>query len=316
MSSSFTKKRIDVVFGIAQDGFGGATQETLRGHRVSCQILSAGQESGIMCNLRIEGMGLDLMNRLSTVQAGVIMQSMNTVSVYAGAAQTERPVVFSGGIIEGFVDYSGAPDVAFEVRALSTSIPAAVPIAPTSFKGAVTVATVMETIAKKAGLAFNNNGVTAILAGGVTYNGTATEQIGLCAAATRTVYMIGMNTLFIWPSDFTADASGAIDVSAATGMIGYPAYSQYGVDVQTLFNPAIGFRSTLKLNSAYSPAAWVNKYGQLRSATGGTIYPPSNGLWVVQRLQHDLQSEVPDGPWVTTLTAARPEFAGMVTYAN
>lgn len=316
--TSFEKRRIDVVFNIVQGGFDGNDNEqiTLSGHRVFCQILSAGMETGVMCALRIEGMKLDQMNLLSVVQAGVVAQSQNTVTVMAGSEGSALSTVFSGGVIEGFVDYSGAPNVAFEVRALSTAIPDTMPVTTTSFNSAVSVSTIMETIAGKIGLKFQNHGVDAVLPSSYCW-GTASAQMRSCAQAAGIYYIISMNILHIWPKAFTADSSGAVEVSSDNGLIGYPSYSQGGVGLQCLFNPSIAFRSTIKLKSQYSPAAWVNDSGQLKSLAGGAIYPPSNGLWVVQRMQHDLQTEEPGGPWVTTIEAARPELSvGIATFGR
>ncbi|OUI98818.1 baseplate hub protein [Acetobacter sp. DsW_54] len=313
---SFVKRRIDVVFNIVQGGFDGSDNEqiTLSGHRISCQILSAGMETGVMCALRIEGMQLSQMNRLSVAQVGLVDQSKNTVTVMAGNDGNALSAIFSGGIIEGYVDFSDAPNVAFEVRAMSTAIPAGMPITTTSFNSGVSVPTIMEAIAKKAELGFINNGVTATFSGPVYYWGAASDQINSCARAAGIYYTISMNVLHIWPKAFTAEASGAIEISSENGLMGYPNYSQGGVGLQCLFNPSIGFRSTIKLKSKYSPAAWVNDSGQLRSLAGtGSIYPPSNGLWVVQRVQHQLQTEEPNGSWVTILEAGRPEFTGNAT---
>lgn len=310
---SFVKRRIDVVFNIVQGGFDGSDNEqiTLSGHRISCQILSAGMETGVMCALRIEGMNLSQMNRLSVAQAGLVDQSKNTVTVMAGNDGNALSAIFSGGIIEGYVNFSDAPNVAFEVRAMSTTIPAAMPITSTSFNSGVSVPTIMEAIAGKIGLKFQNHGVDTVLSGPVYYCHSALEQINACAQATGIYYIISMNVLHIWPKAFTAEVSGAIEISSENGLMGYPNYSQGGVALQCLFNPSIGFRSTIKLKSQYSPAAWVNDSGQLRSLAGtGSICPPSNGLWVVQRVQHQLQTEEPNGSWVTILEAGRPEFTG------
>ena len=313
--AQFKKKRIDVVFNIVQGGFDGSNNETitLTGHRVGCQIQNAGMETGVMCALRIEGMKLDQMNRLSVVQSSVVSQSMNTVTVMAGNDGDVLPVVFSGGIIEGFADFSGSPDIAFVVTAMSTARASAEPITSTSFNGPVSVATVMEAIAAKIGLGFVNNGVNVTLVGNVYYCGSAREQMQKCAEATRINYNIAMNRLVIWPKAITANTGEVADISSETGLLGYPSYSQGGVTLQCLFNPNIGLFSTIRLTSQYSPAAWVNNEGQLRSQSGaGAVYPPSNGLWVTQRVQHDIQTEAPGAPWLTTIEAARPEIAGQV----
>lgn len=315
--SSFTKKQIDVVFTINQGGFGGASETIeLKAHRVGCQILSTGYESGMMCALRIEGMRLSTMNRLSVAQTNIVGVSPNTVTVMAGDGDA-MPTIFTGGITEAFVDYASAPNIAFQVSALSTSIPAAMPIFPTSFADSASVADIMKTIAEKIGFRFVNHGVDAVLAGGTYYPGTATQQIDSCARAAGIDYHMGNQTLSIWPQVVSADNGAAITVSADTGMIGYPNYSQGGVLIQTLFNPDVNFRDTIKLESEYAPAAWVNNNNQLRAIDGSnSTIPPSNGLWVVQKIEHDLQTELPDGPWFTMMEAQRPEFAGKIAFAR
>ncbi|QEO18652.1 hypothetical protein FLP30_09035 [Acetobacter vaccinii] len=286
---------------------------SLSGHRVSCQIVAAGLETGVMCALRIEGMKLSDMNALSTLQATIIAQSMNSVLVEARSGGSGAwQGVFSGAVVEAFTDYNGPPNIAFQVSAQSMAMPNAMPISPTSFKGDVSAVTILQAIADKVGLTFRNNGVKATLSGGVYYEGPAAQQIQAVASATRISYCIAMDTLTIWPETIGPDGSGAVEVSADTGMMGYPAYSQYGVQLRTLFTSAIGFRTTIKLDSQYSPAAWVNAYGQMNHLSSQNIYMPSNGLWIVQRVQHDLQSETPGGQWTTYFEAARPENAGRI----
>lgn len=312
--SSFTQKKIDVVFTIVN----GSTSSdlTITGHRVACQIVNSGLDTGVMCSLRIEGMQLSDMNRLSIIQAGIVAQSLNTVTVKAGDSSAPLATVFQGGVIEGFVDYGNAPNVAFVVTALSMSIPGAQPITPTSYPSGAAVADIVQAIATKAGLNFQNNGVIQYLSGSLYFWGTAADQLAAVAAASRISYCIASSVLSIWPPGTLQSGSSAIDVSATSGLLGYPAYSQYGVALRLLFNPNIGFRSTINLKSNYSPAAWVNGQGQLNKLGGQNVYPASDGTWVVVNVQHDIQSETPSGTWETNLVAARPDFAGSIAFAN
>lgn len=299
-AATLGNRQVEVVFNLAQDGFGqgGTDTITLSGYRVRCQIVSTGLESGMACSLRVEGLALPLLNRLSVLQAGIAAQTRNTVTVLAGNAGEQKPVVFSGGVVEAFVDYANSPDVAFELRALSGALPAAVPVTPTSFGGDVSVSTVMQVLATKAGLTFVDYGVQTMLRGGVYYKGSVAEQVDSCARAARIAYQIGVGVLGIWPTGMVAQADAqAVPVSADTGLLGYPSYSQYGVQFQTVFNPGIRYRDTVCLQTGTAP-----------QATGVTL--PASGLWVVQSVRHDLQTELPDAPWFTTVEAARPDFAG------
>ena len=303
-------RQVDVVFTLAQDGFGpaGADTITLSGYRVRCQIVSTGLESGMACTLRMEGLALPLLNRLSLMQAGMAAQTRNTLSIMAGngAGASTKPVVFVGGVVEAFVDYANSPDVAFEVRALSGALPAAVPVTPTSFAGDVPVATIMQGLAAKAGLGFANYGVQTLLRGGVYYKGSVAEQVDSCARAARISYQIGVGGLAIWPAGMVAQAQ-VRTISVATGLVGYPSYSQYGVLFQTVFNPDIRFRDTVSLQTA-AIARTSAVQANTAQASGGML--PANGMWVVQNVRHDLQTERPEGPWFTTVEAARPDFAG------
>lgn len=301
-NTALAARRIDVAFTFAPDasqGVGegaGAETVTLSDYRVACQILSTGLETGMVCTLRIEGMPPTLVNRLSAAQAGVVAQGRNSVTVMAGGAQATRPVIFSGGIVEAFVEYDTAPEAVFVVQAHSIALPAALPISPTSFARDVSVATIMAAIAAKAGLGFVSHGVQGVLRGGVYYKGAATEQIDACARAGGVSYHIGMGRLSVWPFSMEAAHANVVPVSAATGLIGYPAYSQYGVALRMLFHPGIGFRDTISLQSTGS------------SVRGITL--PATGLWVVQGVRHSLQSGRAQGPWFTMIEAARPDLAG------
>ncbi len=326
-------RQVDVVFTMAQDGFGpaGADTITLSGYRLRCQIVSTGLESGMACALRMEGLAQPLLNRLSLMQAGMVAQTRNTVTILAGNGAGQgvntRSVVFSGGVVEAFVDYANSPDVAFELRALSGALPAAMPVAPTSFGGDVAVATVMQVLAAKAGLEFANYGVQTLLRGGVYYKGSVAEQVDACARAARISYQIGVGVLAIWPAGMVAQADGlAHDVSVATGLVGYPSYSQYGVSFLSVFNPAIRFRDTVRVQTGTpaqgasggsaatarttAPQATASQGGGAQSPTQTVAALPASGVWVVQNVRHDLQTEQPDGPWFTTVEAARPDFAG------
>ncbi|MBF0885549.1 hypothetical protein HKD30_07055 [Gluconobacter sphaericus] len=288
------------------------------GQRIACQIVGAGLIAGVMCSLRIEGMTQAQMNALSKLQASIIMQSNSSVTVMArsGGTSAAWQTVFVGGITEAFADFSGSPSVAFMVTAMSMATINTAPVKAISFSGDVAVADVMKAIATQAGLGFQNNGVTDVLKGGVTYNGTAGEQLEVAASATKTSYIISNNILTIWPRNLSAKGTPAAEISASTGMIGYPAYSQGGMTLATLFNGLIGFQSLIKLTSDYAPAAWTQSASRNGEQTTGIVLPPYNGLWRVVRVQHDLQSETPGGQWTTYIEAGRPEIVQETIYGQ
>ena len=306
MPSSFVRRKIDVTFTLAQGGFGSDGSDTVKlsGLRVSVQINNAGLPSGATAKIRIEGMTQQLMSRLSVLVRNVVQPTQNNVLIEAGDDINGMSVVFDGGIYEAFADFNGVPNVAFVASALSTLLPNAVPITPTSYSGGASVSTIMAAIAGKAGLGFQDAGVSVTLQSPY-FPGTAGEQIDRCAAAAKIIANIDKRTLYIWPKGGSQSSDVPL-VSAATGLLGYPSYNQNGVTFATIFNPSLSFYEPIQIQSDYLAAAWVNQYGQLPG------YPTSNGRWVIYNLSHDIQSEVPDAPWESMISAQRQDNVGNV----
>lgn len=310
--TSFTKKRIDVEFTMPS----GKTL-SVQNHRVSCQVSNAGLDTGSICNLRIEGMLISDMNLLSQIQPTIVQQNLNSVVVKAGNENDTLNTIFQGPVVDAFVDFSGAPNVAFQVMASSMAETAANNITPTSYPNGTSVSSIMRAISQKCGINFINNGVKATTSGAVYLSGSGAQQIAVLSSATNIPYILALNTLMIWPTDLGKITKADNYISAQTGMIGYPEYSQYGVTITTLFNHSIGFYSSIKLDSQYAPAAWTNFNGQIQRLSPQAVMPPYNGIWIVTNVYHDIASQTPNANWQTVITAARPQFAGDVaTYAQ
>ena len=305
--ATLADRAITVNFQLKSGGFGPGGQDTvtLAGLRVGAQIEVVGDLSASIATARIEGMPLTLMNRLSVAQvAGDLLNpTTNTISIQAGDASQggTLPTIFSGSIQEAYVDFAGAPEVAFQVTALSAGFAAVQSITPTSFAGGASVATILSAIASKAGLTLQNNGVTAVLQNHYSA-GTAHDQIIQVCQATRTVHLIMGDTLSIWPQG-QGSTSYIPMISAETGLIGYPAYNAAGVAFSTVFDGRLTFHQTVQIASQYLPAAWTNELGALQPNA------PSNGQWVIYKVQHELQSQMPDGPWFTHVIAVAPVIA-------
>ena len=300
-------REITVTFHLGTGAFGPGGQDTvtLSGLRVGAHIEVVGDLSASTATVRIEGMPLTTMNRLSVAQlAGDLYQpTASTITIQAGDASQggTLPMIFTGHIQEAFIDFEGAPEVAFQVTAMSAGFAAVQAITPTSFSGPASVATILSAIATKAELAFSNNGVTAVLQNHYSA-GSTHDQIYQVCQASRTVNLIMGNTLTIWPRG-RRPTTFIPQISAETGLIGYPAYNAAGVAFTTVFDGRLTFQQTIELQSAYLPAAWTNQSGGLQPNA------PSNGQWVVFKVTHELQSQMPDGPWFTHVVAVAPIIA-------
>lgn len=261
-------------------GSSGLDTVTLTNHRVICQIgtvlnntLVAGGQRII---LRIYGMTLNEMNQL-TVAGRQFQQKNNSVAVQAGDEGGQLTTVFNGQITDAFPDFSETPESAFVILAQVGRTIAMKPVPPTTYPGSADTATIMGSLAKQCGLAFENNNVSVQLASPY-FAGTYMRQIASCARAANIYAHIDgpLNTLAIWPK--TGNRGGAVPVISATnGMILYPMYQALNVQVRTLFDPSVKYGGQVMIQS------------ELKAA---------NGLWsVIGQLDYTLSSQLPDGPW-------------------
>ena len=285
---AFTKKKISVTFTLDSGSFAGSTANTvtLDGYRVSAHITEAGWPSQDECQLRIYGMGLSLMNQLSLMGKTPVFIGRNTVSVAAGDDVNGMGLVYIGTVTAAHTDLSGAPDAIFHVVAHAGAYQAVQAIPPSSFKGSADAAVILSGLAKHMGLNFENNGVSVMLANPYFY-GSARSQVDACARAANIECIISKQTLAIWPK--SGSRGGVIPlISPETGLVGYPFPSgQSLLGLRTLFNPAISFGAKIQVQSSITPAC---------------------GTWTVCHIDHDLESETPNGAWFTTLTATPPGY--------
>ena len=287
--SSYVHRKIDLTFTLGTGTFGesGADTVTLSGLRVAANITKAGGTSMGAAQIRVYGLTESKMNQLSTLGLLVTEVRRNTVSVSAGDDVSGMSLVFEGTINDGFVDFAGAPDVAFNISAFVGLFDAIKPVPPRTYRGSADAAVIMADIAAQMGFAFENSGVSGILLSNPYFPGTAREQARRYAQAADINWLLDNRTLAIWPKG-AARGDQVPLVSPETGMVGYPAYTSQGVRVTTLYNPALAHGGKVEVRSSLKAAC---------------------GMWVIQTLDYNLESETPGGAWFSSFEAARPGVA-------
>lgn len=298
MAQSFTQKLIEIDVALAPDPEtnqprqfdNGNNSVTLTG-RASVRVQLSGAPVGSTAQVLVWGLTPSLMNQLSTL--GLVFQLIpqNTLTIRAGDAVSGLATVFVGTIRSAIADFNRAPDVPFVFECVAGLLNQVIPAKASSYPGPVDAANVMQTLAGLMGYGFENNGVTAKLPASY-FPGTVADQWKKVAQDAGIEANIvpgasGNQVLAIWPKG--GSRSGTVPlVSPDTGMIGYPAYSQVGITVKTIFNPQIGFGGQIQIKSSL---------------------PRATGKWVVLRMDHALDSLLPEGAWETTLSCFNPNFA-------
>ncbi len=294
---SFLRRRIRVQIQLIGDTFdGGADSLELEGLRARATVqATVGGATSFQgqAQIRLNGMRGEDMAKLSTLGLTAGLYQKNLITILAGDDVAGMSQIFSGSIYAAYVDYNSMPDVGVEISAAQTAQIQQAPIAASSYKGALAVATMLQGIAANAGLSFVNAGVTAVLSNHAV-GGSASAQISDICQAANVSYDIRDNTLTIWPAGGMRDDE-IIEVSAQQGMIGYPMYTAQGIDVVTEFNPnvVLGRRMSV-ITSIPAP-----------TRTDGVANPAgvpvigANGTFYIFDVSHEISSETPGGPWQT-----------------
>jgi hypothetical protein len=275
---SLEQRKIDLKFQLGTGAFGedGSNTVELTGLRCTANITKSGGVSMSSLDLRVYGMPLDVMNKLTILNKLRYTDSrFNSVTVSADGA-----VCFTGIMSEAWADIQSAPDALFHVSAFTGLLEAVKPVAPVSYNGSVDVATIMAGIAVQMQpiRTLENSGVDVRLADPYL-PGTLRDQALAVARAAGINLFIDDTVLAIWPNG--ESRGGLVPVlSAATGIVGYPQFTQNGIMVRTLYNPSLVFGQTVEVESVLTPA---------------------NGRWTIAAISHNLDSDVPGGAWFTSI---------------
>ena len=279
MPSFDNKKQLRFVVTLGTGKFGSSNNDTitLQGFRATADIDKAGGMMMGTLRAKIYGVKQSDMNSVTTLQWKTGTLIPNTVEVYASDGPAET-LVFAGNIVNAWADYQSMPDVFLHIQAQSAFFNALKAIPPRSFKGGVDVASVMAQIARDLGYTFENNGVTTRLVD-VYLPNTGMEQAKDLARAAGCDLYLDDKILAITPPNVPRKVIIPL-ISPASGLVGYPTFDGVGVNFQTLFNPAITFGGSIKLETDVQQAA---------------------GEWVVTSVGHRLESEKPGGAWFSNV---------------
>lgn len=273
------------------------------GRRASAQIENSGAPSGGSASVRVWGMTPSLMNQLSTLGLSYNLIARNTLTVLAGNDEDGLATAFSGTITAGYASYEGSPDVPFHFVCNAGLADAVAPAAASSFPGPTDVATIMSGFARQMGVGFENSGVTAQLRSPY-FAGNIKTQMQACAEHAGINAEIVDGKLCIWPKGGNRSTPTPVLIAAPPlgKMISYPAFTQNGIVVKTVYDPRIAFGGLVKVQSVVLQAA-----GQSKSAPVSSVLP-ANGEWAVYKLDHNLEASVPKGQWMSTVYCFNPRY--------
>ena len=283
MTEIYAKRRIDVTINLGEGDFGEGrgTDVTLTGYRCQAVIMQYNSTAQGMLELAIYGLPLEMINRLTRIGTVQNQYKINNILVAAGDQDGVMSVVYQGQIDQAFGNFMGMPEVALIVLARAATVAAVKPVNASSYRGAADVGQIMQDLANTMGFQFVNENVQVQLSNPY-FRGTALDQVKSCAQAANINYSIDKGILRIWGKG-TSISGDAIPVSVDTGLIGYPNFSENGIELTTLFNPLLRPGGKVQVQSSLTVA---------------------NGTWQVFNDQHELESEDPGGQWFTRFSGS------------
>lgn len=303
----FAHRRIEVTFQLGQTTLGGSAAGatsfsdgsdtvTVKGLRVSAVITKAGTPAAATLSMQVYGMRLETMNKLSTLGLVYAQIKRNTVTVKAGNEGETLAVAFKGTVMQAWIDFN-MPNVALHIEAQTLGAETTIASDPTSINGSADVAQLMEGFATKMGLTFKNSGINARVANPYYY-GSLPAQAQACATAAGINWFVDNGVLSIWKK--TEAAEGTVPLIAPPpkgGMVGYPSFTAYGIALKMIFNPDVKFGGDVKVESSLEGVSKLN----------------TTGIWTIYNIDHEIDSQVPNGKWFTNLTCFNKKFPRAVT---
>ena len=280
----FVKRKINIAIRLGEGDYGDelGSEILLENYRTSVQIVTYNGDAQGQLQLRVWGLRLDLINKLTKIGPIMSQRRNNRITVTAGTEGGAMSTIYEGTIDTAYGDFRNAPDPVFNVVALSAALAAVKPVSASSYQGQVDAANVMSDLAAKMGFVFENNGVSVQLTN-PNFSGTALEQVKTCARAANIFYTCDRGKLAIWPKS-SHRSSDPIKIDTDNDMVGYPIFSSEGITLQTIFKPDLELGGRVDVKSILTPAC---------------------GIWNIYKMSVDIESEMPNGKWFTTVDCYR-----------
>lgn len=276
---ALSARHLSFSFQLAQGSFDGKGADTAEypGLRASVNISRAGGNSLGFADIRIWGLPLETMNKLTVINVLAYPEMANKlVTVSAGDDINGSGVCFQGTIKEAWADGSSPPDMVFHISAFTNAYQMNKPVAPMSYRGSVDAAIMLANLASQMNLGFENGGVTGVLVDPYKPGDLGTQLNAVCRDL-DCEKVIDNGVLAVWPRG-QSRGGAAVQINPDTGMVGYPAFTESGCRFRTIYNPNLAFGRPVEVKS------------QLDAA---------NGTWTVANVAHSLDAEIPGGQWFT-----------------
>lgn len=279
---SFTNKTIQVVMAMAEGVFqNGANQITVEGLPTTVDIQKQGGDERPSCTVTIGNLNIDVVKQLTTLSFRPLQRFKNQITVNAGEAGKQLQTIFIGDFENAYGEFQNAPTMNLMVKAIAAQHGALMATPATSVDGTEQVAKLMEQWAVEAGCTLENKGVNASVKN-VVYRGSPVDKAKTLARDVGIDLIIDDGKFIITPNGQAVDGN-AVLIDPKHGLLGYPAFSNDGIEFNMIFDPNVKIGGLVKIES---------------------IVPRASGIWKVTKITTKLEAYVPNGgSWNSSVSA-------------
>ena len=279
---SFTNKTIQVVMAMAEGVFqNGANQITVEGLPTTVDIQKQGGDERPSCTVTIGNLYIDVVKQLTTLSFRPLQRFKNQITVNAGEVGKQLQTIFIGDFENAYGEFQNAPTMNLMVKAIAAQHGALMATPATSVDGTEQVAKLMEQWAVEAGCTLENKGVNASVKN-VVYRGSPVDKAKTLARDVGIDLIIDDGKFIITPNGQAVDGN-AVLIDPKHGLLGYPAFSNDGIEFNMIFDPNVKIGGLVKIES---------------------IVPRASGIWKVTKITTKLEAYVPNGgSWNSSVSA-------------
>ena len=279
---SFTNKTIQVVMAMAEGVFqNGANQITVEGLPTTVDIQKQGGDERPSCTVTIGNLNIDVVKQLTTLSFRPLQRFKNQITVNAGEVGKQLQTIFIGDFENAYGEFQNAPTMNLMVKAIAAQHGALMATPATSVDGTEQVAKLMEQWAIEAGCTLENKGVNASVKN-VVYRGSPVDKAKTLARDVGIDLIIDDGKFIITPNGQAVDGN-AVLIDPKHGLLGYPAFSNDGIEFNMIFDPNVKIGGLVKIES---------------------VVPRASGIWKVTKITTKLEAYVPNGgSWNSSVSA-------------
>lgn len=259
---------------------GGGNTVTIENLPIDVSIVKSGGAELNKAVVQVQNMHIDTIKRLTMLAFRKLQTFNNVIKIECGIKGQKLDSVFQGEITSAIPVVNTDGNMLFKIESKTGYYPNQLPTSPVSVAGSTTIEKLMKQFAEEAGYDFENKGVDGSVSNCV-FAGSPIMKAKTLANQCGVDLIIDDCKFILQPFEKAQDGLCPL-LSDKSGLLGYPSFTNDGVQCKALYNVRYMLGGFFELQS---------------------ILPHSSGVWKITKLEHKLSAnQSRSSDWYTNLT--------------